>query len=35
MHKSLVQRYHIDIFPDIKEIFIDDKLIFVKDKFVI
>ncbi len=35
MHKSVVQRYHIDIFPDIKEIFIDDKLVFVKDKFVI
>lgn len=35
MHKSVVQRYHIDIFPDIKEIFIDDKLVFIKDKFVI
>lgn len=35
MHKSVVQRYHIDIFPDIKEIFIDDKLVFEKDKFMI
>ncbi len=35
MHKSIVQRYHIDIFPDIKEIFIDDKLVFLNDKFVI
>lgn len=35
MHKSVVQRYHIDIFPDIKEIFIDDKLVFVKDNYVI
>lgn len=35
MHKSVVQRYHIDVFPDINEIFIDDKLVFVKDKFVI
>lgn len=35
MHKSVVQRYHIDIFPDIKQIFIDDTLVFENEKFVI
>ncbi len=28
MHKSIVQRYHIDIFPAIDKIYIDDTLIF-------
>lgn len=35
MHKSVVQRYHIDIFPDIKQIFIDDILVFENEEFVI
>ncbi|MDD2907433.1 MAG: hypothetical protein PHH98_02215 [Candidatus Gracilibacteria bacterium] len=35
MHKSVVQRYHIDIFPDIKQIFIDDILVFEDEKYVI
>jgi len=35
MHKSVVQRYHIDIFPDIKEIFIDDVLVFKDEKYVV
>lgn len=35
MHKSVVQRYHIDIFPDIEKIFIDDKIVFENDKFLI
>jgi hypothetical protein len=35
MHKSIVQRYHIDIFPDIKEIYIDDIKIFEDDKYLI
>lgn len=35
MHKSIVQRYHIDIFPDIKEIFVWDVKIFENDKYII
>lgn len=35
MHKSVVQRYHIDIFPDIKQMFIDDKIIFENEKYII
>ena len=35
INKDIVQRYHIDIFPDIKEIFIDDKKIFEWDKYII
>ncbi|MDD3145313.1 MAG: hypothetical protein PHV23_04350 [Candidatus Gracilibacteria bacterium] len=35
MHKTVVQRYHIDIFPDIKEIYIDDKLIFSEGDYLI
>jgi len=35
MHKSVVQRYHIDIFPDIKDIYIDEQLIFSDDKYLI
>lgn len=32
MSKDIVQRYHIDIFPDVEKIFVDDKLIFEKGK---
>ena len=35
IHKSVVQRYHIDIFPDIKEIYVGDKKIFENDKYII
>jgi aminopeptidase len=35
IHKDIVQRYHIDIFPDIKEIYIDDVIIFENDKYLI
>jgi len=35
LHKSIVQRYHIDIFPDIKEIYIWDKKIFENNKYII
>ena len=35
IHKSIVQRYHIDIFPDIKEIYIDDLKVFEKNKYII
>jgi len=35
MHKSIVQRYHIDIFPNIDKIYIDDKLIFENDSYII
>ena len=32
MSKEVVQRYHIDIFPDVEKIFVDEKLIFQKEK---
>lgn len=35
LHKDIVQRYHIDIFPDIKEIYIDDKLVFENNEYVL
>jgi len=35
MHKSIVQRYHIDIFPDIKEIYVWEIKIFENDKYII
>jgi hypothetical protein len=35
LHKNIMQRYHIDVFPDIKEIYIDDKLVFEKNKYVL
>lgn len=34
-HRKVTQRYHIDIFPDIFEIYIDNKLIFKDEKFTI
>ncbi len=33
--KKITQRYHIDIFPDIKEIFIWDKKVFEDEEFLI
>ncbi len=35
LDKSIVQRYHIDIFPDIKEIYIDEKLVFKNGNYII
>jgi len=35
LDKSVVQRYHIDIFPDIKEIYIDDIKIFEDNLYLI
>ena len=35
IHKSIVQRYHIDLFPDIKEIYVDNIKIFENDKYII
>lgn len=35
LHKDVMQRYHIDIFPDIKEIYIDDTLVFENNKYII
>lgn len=32
MPKEVVQRYHIDVFPDVEKIFMDDELIFEKEK---
>lgn len=32
LHKDIVQRYHIDIFPDVSQIYIDDALIFDCEK---
>lgn len=32
MSKDILQRYHIDIFPDVEKIFVDDKLVFEKGK---
>ncbi len=32
MSKDIVQRYHIDIFPDVEKIFVDDRLVFEKWK---
>lgn len=31
-HKDIVQRYHIDIFPEVSQIYIDDELIFDSEK---
>lgn len=30
MSKEVIQRYHIDIFPDVEKIFVDEKLVFEK-----
>lgn len=35
LHRKVVQRYHIDVFPDIKEIYFDDILVFTDNKYVI
>lgn len=35
LHKDVTQRYHIDIFPDIKEIYIDEVLVFEKGEYLI
>jgi hypothetical protein len=35
LHKDIVQRYHIDIFPYVEQIYIDDELIFSEWKYVI
>lgn len=35
LHKSIVQRYHIDIFPDIKELYADNIKIFEDNKYII
>lgn len=35
IHKSIPQRYHIDIFPDIEEIWVDDVVVFEGGKYVI
>lgn len=35
LHRKVNQRFHIDVFPDVKEIFFDDTLVFSEDKFVI
>ncbi len=32
MSKDIVQRYHIDIFPDVEKIFVDNRLVFEKWK---
>ena len=32
LHKDVVQRYHIDIFPNVAQIFIDEELIFESEK---
>lgn len=34
-NKDVVQKYHIDVFPNVKEIYIDDELIFDSDKHFI
>lgn len=35
LHKKIMQRYHIDVFPDIKQIYFDKILIFEKGMYVI
>ena len=35
LDKSIIQRYHIDIFPHIKEIYIDDNMIFQEWKYIL
>lgn len=35
LHKSVVQRYHIDIFPEVNEMKVDNKIIFKNNKFII
>jgi hypothetical protein len=35
LHRKVNQRFHIDVFPDVKEIFFDDILIFREGKYVI
>jgi hypothetical protein len=35
LHRKVNQRFHIDVFPDVKEIFFDDMLIFSEGKYVI
>ncbi len=35
IHKSIIQRYHIDIFPDIERILIDGEVVFEGEKYVI
>ena len=35
LHRKVTQRYHIDVFPDIDQIYFDDILVFENNKFVI
>ncbi len=35
LDNKVVQRYHIDIFPDVKEIIVDKKIIFENERFII
>lgn len=35
LHRKVTQRYHIDVFPDVKEIYFDDILVFSENKFMI
>ncbi len=35
LYKDVVQKYHIDIFPNVKEIYIDDELVFDNEKHFI
>ena len=35
LHKDVVQRYHIDIFPDVKMMRVDGKVIFEGGRFVV
>lgn len=32
MPKEEIQRYHIDVFPDVEQIFVDEKLVFEREK---
>jgi hypothetical protein len=35
LHRKVNQRFHIDVFPDVKEIYFDEILVFSEGKFVI
>jgi hypothetical protein len=35
LHKNVVQRYHIDIFPDVKMMKVDEKVIFEGESFLV
>lgn len=35
LHRKVNQRFHIDVFPDVKEIYFDDILVFNEGKYVI